>query len=82
MLKPIKRVWVPRAAASAASAAAASSVTAAVPAAKAHAPTTATAGQVFNELPETEVQERDSDSVWAEFESVYARASANKTNPA
>jgi hypothetical protein len=72
MLRPIKRVWVPPTPASALEA------TAAVSPAKAPA----AAKQVFSESPETEVQERDSDSIWAEFESVYARASANKTNSA
>jgi hypothetical protein len=32
-------------------------------------------------LPETEVEERDTDSVWAEFDDVYAKAKAsNNTN--
>jgi hypothetical protein len=71
MLKPIKRVWVPPQPMPAAS-----STSAVAPAAKAPA----VRKLVFSELPETEVEERNSDSVWAEFDSVYARANANKTS--
>lgn len=84
MHKPIKRVWVPPqpapAATSAPSATSATAVSATVAAAVASAP--AVRKQVFNDLPETEVEERNSDSVWAEFDSVYARANAERTRSA
>ncbi len=68
MYKPIKRVWVAPPLAGAGPVAPVAPA-AAVPVA---------GKQVFGELPETEVEEKDSDSIWAAFESVYARASANK----
>jgi hypothetical protein len=71
MLRPIKRVWVPPKPAPTLPA-----VAAAPPARIPAAPR-----QVFGVLPETEVEERDTDSVWAEFDDVYAKAKAsNNTN--
>ena len=71
MLRPIRRVWVPPKPMPSAPAA---------PAVDAGPlpPPAAAPRQVFGVLPETEVEERDSDSIWAEFDSVYAKSAANK----
>lgn len=71
MLRPIKRVWVPP-------------KPAPVPPTAVTTPAdkpVATGKRALSDLPETEVEERNSDSIWAQFESVYAKANANKTNP-
>lgn len=77
MLNPIKRVWVPKktdAAQAAVPTDASVQATQAIPAAPSpEAPKPAAAPKrhgLFEELPEPDVEERNSDSVWAEFDSV------------
>jgi hypothetical protein len=57
MLNPIKRVFVPKA-------------PAAVPAAAPEQPQNVRPKPRFDELPSPEMEEKDSDSIWAEFDSV------------
>lgn len=59
MLKPIKRVWIPKAA----------------PAKPADPvqqtpPAPVRRNMLFDEMPQPDAQEKNSDSVWAEFDSV------------
>ncbi len=66
MHKPIKRVWVPPSLAPAAPVASAQPLP--------DAP--AQRKQIFIDVPETDIEEKNSDSVWAEFASVQARLPA------
>ena len=71
MINPIKRVWVaPHLAKAQAEAQAATPPQAPTVSAM---PTQPARKQVFIDLPETEIEEKDSDSVWAEFGSVMAK---------
>jgi hypothetical protein len=67
MLNPIKRVWVPpkKVDAPPAAESAAVPVGATEPAKPAK-----TRNVLFDDMPEPEVEERNSDSVWAEFDTV------------
>jgi hypothetical protein len=67
MLNPIKRTWVPKKVETppAVAPAATPNSTQATP----KAPPARNAS--FNEVPEMDVEEKNSDSVWAEFETVY-----------
>lgn len=71
MINPIKRVWVaPHLAKAQAEAQAVTPPQAPTVSAM---PTQPARKQVFIDLPETEIEEKDSDSVWAEFGSVMAK---------
>jgi hypothetical protein len=71
MINPIKRIWVPKKAPEQAQPA--SSVP--PPATKALAGTqpTSARGALFDELPSPEMEEKNSDSIWAAFDSVRAQ---------
>ena len=65
MLNPIKRVWVPKKA----STPLASSAPVAAPAA---APITEKyRNLLFDEMPQPETEEKNTDSIWAEFDTVH-----------
>lgn len=86
MLNPIKRVWVPKAASAPApdpapAPALSTSPPTATPSAvvptvapPAAEPIPSKRGMLFDELPEPEVTEKFSDSVWAEFDSVIPQS--------
>jgi len=65
MHNPIKRVWVPKSAPTVAAPLAAQK-----PASPVIEPVPSRRGGLFDELPEPEVEEKSSDSIWAEFDSV------------
>lgn len=65
MHNPIKRVWVPRSAPSASAPLAAPELLPSV-----IEPVSSMRSGMFEELPEPEVEEKSSDSIWAEFDSV------------
>jgi hypothetical protein len=69
MLNPIKRVWVPKNAPAQAQTAA----TAPTPTAKPAPAGRSTNGRnpLFDELPSPDMEEKNSDSIWAAFDSVY-----------
>jgi hypothetical protein len=71
MNKPIKRIWVPPQAPAKALQGVAGAPTA--PATAVNAPLQGTPDKrnmLFDQLPEPEMEEKDSDSIWAEFGSV------------
>lgn len=73
MINPIKRVWVaPHLAKAQAEAQPQAAPPPQAPTVSA-APAQPARKQVFIDLPETEIEEKDSDSVWAEFGSVMAK---------
>jgi hypothetical protein len=61
--KPIKRIWVPKTLALQALAPA--------PEVQAKPPAPERGLSLFNELPRPESEEKNSDSIWAEFDSVF-----------
>lgn len=66
MLNPIKRVWVPKKVEAPPAAAPAPTPIQAPPAPK----PLPSHNMLFDEVPEPEVEEKNSDSIWAEFDSV------------
>jgi hypothetical protein len=69
MLNPIKRIWVPKKK-PIENPATEVAPTASAPTAPAQRPA-ANRGALFDELPSPDMEEKNSDSVWAAFESVH-----------
>lgn len=69
MLNPIKRIWVPKKAPEAAKAP--ESAPTATPSAVPVPRPTSGRNPLFDELPSPDMEEKNSDSIWAAFETVH-----------
>lgn len=78
MLNPIKRVWVPKPRATAAVEAPAQAPTAAALDAVAEHEAAHRRGVLYGEIPEPEVEEKATESIWAAFNSVLPLDKLNK----
>jgi hypothetical protein len=70
MLNPIKRIWVPKPRATPAAELPASAPAAAAPDSNPNIETPQRRGVLYAEIPEPDVEERATESVWAAFNSV------------
>jgi len=78
MLNPIKRVWVPKNPPAAPVPPAPQVRTESTQVVSAPEPSPSKRGILFEELPEPEVSEKFSDSVWAEFDSILPQKVPSK----
>lgn len=80
MLNPIKRIWVPKKAPERAAPVVPDALPDPVepPMATSQAPKPARHTSFDNAMPEPDVEEKNSDSIWAEFDSVFSPAAEPK----
>jgi hypothetical protein len=69
MINPIKRIWVPKKAPEKAQ----PTEPTATPKARSGTKPTSGRGALFDELPSPDMEEKNSDSIWAAFDSVRAQ---------